>query len=286
MYIMVSNYIHYYVRTYVYFTQSCFPFIVHIQCSLSLSPGDSVCITGVFEESITITKAYTMLFTQLGKILEHCNVVNLKGALFSQVDTPDGVELGEQLEKQIDQAETSTQLLYALRRSHCCNWLDTRLLEVLADNSQSSSAINLIKAYWRHLSPKKLLDVLSKKSKDTEAKKDYIDAVHAKTNMDPSKITVKDFLKYQWNIEDVILDLGKKVLNIENVEKGCLEISYHISSKYSLAAYKMAIHNRYKFCAINLMHIEIADHPLIYDPCFPDLGTYSVKETMNSEQKS
>ena len=270
----------------VYFTQSCFPFIVHIPCTLSLSPDDSVSITGVFEESITITKAYTMLFTQLGEILEHCNIVNLKGALFSQVDTPDGVELGEQLEKQIDEAESSTQLLYALRRSHCCNWLDTRLLEVLTDNSQSSSAINLIKIYRRHLYPKKLLHVLSKKSEDTEAKKKYIDAVHAKTNMDPSKITVEDFLKYQWNIEDVILDLGKKVLNIKNVGKGCLEIFYHISNKYSFAAYKMAIHNRYKFCTINLMHIEIADHPLIYDPCLPDLGTHSVKETVNSQQKS
>ena len=210
----------------------------------------------------------------------------MKKALFRQVRTPDGVELGKQLKLQIKETKSSSQLLDTLEESRCCNWLDTRLIEVLAYSSTSSRAVNLIKAYRRLLFPRKLLDVLSKKSKDVKAKEDYIAAVQAKTKMDPDKITVKDFLEYQWIIEDVILDLGKRVLNINHVEKGCLEICYHIPTKYSFAAYKMALYNHYKFCGVNLIHIQITNHPLIYDPSISDVGTHSVKEDVNSQQKS
>ena len=260
--------------------------IAYIQSAPSLSDYDCVSISDVFKEPITIANAYTILFTELGEILKCCDLVTLKKALFRQVCTPDGVELGEQLKLQIKETKSSSQLLDTLEESHCCNWLDTRLIEVLAYSSKSFRAVNLIKAYWRLLFPRKLLDVLSKKLKDVEIKKDYIAAVHAKTKMDPNKITVKDFLEYQWNIEDVIFDLGKRVLNIEHVNKGCLEICYHIPTKYSFAAYKMALHNLHKFCAMNLIYIEITNHPLIYDPWISDVGTHSVKEDVNSQQKS
>ena len=245
----------------------------------------SISINDLFKEPITITNAYTILFKQLGEILKFCDLMTLKGALFSQADTPGGVELGKHLEKRIDKAESSSELLYALKRSHYCNWLDTRLIEVLAYSSESSSAVELIKAYQRHLFPRKLLDVLSKKSQHAEAKKRYIAAVHAKTEMDPSKITVEDFINYRWTIQDVILDLGKGILSIDHVREGCLEIYYGISTKCSFDAYKMAIHNRYKFYGINLIHIKIGDHPLIYDPWLSDLDNQFVKEVTNSLHK-
>ena len=256
-----------------------------IVCTQSSTPDTSVSRNDVFKEPITITNAYTTLFNRLDEILKCCDLMTLKGALFSQVDTPDGVELGKQLEKQIDEAKSSSDLLYTLKRSHCCNWLDIRLIEVLAYGSESSRAVELIKAYQKQLFPRKLLDVLSKKFQHIEAKKGYIAAVHAKTEMDPRKITVKDFMNYCWTIEDVILDLGKGVLNIEHVVKGCLEIYYGMPAKCSFNAYKMAIHNRYKFHGINLIHIKIEDHPLIYDPWLSDLDKQFVKEITNSLQK-
>ena len=249
-------------------------------------PHDAyISINDLFKEPITIANAYTILFKRLGEILKFCDLMTLKGALFSQADTPDGVELGKEIETRIDKANSSSELLYALKRSHCCNWLDIRLIEALAYGSESSSAVELIKAYKKHLFPRNLLDVLSKKSQHAEAKKEYVAAVCAKTEMDPSKITVEDFINYRWTIEDVILDLGKRVLNIDHVREGCLEIYYGISTKCSFDAYKMAIHNRYKFYGINLIHIKIGDHPLIYDPWLSDLHNQFVKEITNSLQK-
>ena len=260
-------------------------FLVSIQSAPSSSQDDSLNVSDLFKEPITITNAYTILFAQLGKSLEYCDLLTLKGGLFSQVDTPDGVELGRRLKKQIDKAESNSQLLYALKRSHCCNWLDTRLIEVLAYSSRLSSAVELIKAYQKLLYPKKLLDVVSKISGDPEVKEKYMVAVHAKTKMDPYKITVEDYLEYRWNTKDVVFDLGKGVLNIDNVEKGCLEICYHIPIQCSFAAYKMALYNHHKLYKINIMHIEIAGHPLIYDPWLSDLGKYSVIENMNAQQR-
>ena len=260
-------------------------FLVSIQSAPSSSQDDSLNVSDLFKEPITITNAYTILFAQLGKSLEYCDLLTLKGGLFSQVDTPDGVELGRRLKKQIDKAESNSQLLYALKRSHCCNWLDTRLIEVLAYSSQLSSAVELIKAYQKLLYPKKLLDVVLKISGDPEVKEKYMVAVHAKTKMDPYKITVEDYLEYRWNTKDVVFDLGKGVLNIDNVEKGCLEICYHIPIQCSFAAYKMALYNHHKLYKINIMHIEIADYPLIYDPWLSDLGKYSVMESINAQQK-
>ena len=278
-------YVQYVTCVYMYIMQNLITFLIHIQGAPCSSHDDSLSVSGLFKEPITITNAYAILFTKLGKILENCDLLTLKGALFIQVDTPGGVELGNRLEEQIDRAESNSQLFYALKRSHCCNWLDTRLIEVLAYSSQLSNAVELIDAYKKLLFPKKLLDVLSNISEDAEAKEKYMAEVHAKTKMDPDKITVEDYLEYRWKAKNVIFDLGKGVLNIEHVKKGCLQICYRMLIKCSFAAYKMALYNHHKLYTINIMHIEIADYPLIYDPWLSDLGKYSVIENMNSQQK-
>ena len=239
----------------------------------------------MFKEPISITNAYTVLFTRLGNILGCCDVSKLKVALINQADTPDGVELGEPLEEEIKAANSDSELLLVLRKSQCCNWLDTRLIEALACGSESSTAVELIEAYKKFLFPKKLADVLPKQLKHLEAKTDYVKAVKTKTGKDPNLITIGEFKVYQWTIDDVILDLGRRTLDIEHVNIGCLEINYLMPVHYSFNAYKMALCNRHKFYTIDLIHIEVGDCPLIYDPWLCDLGKYSVKKVMCTHRK-
>ena len=161
--------------------------------------------------------------------------------------------------------------------------MDTRLIEVLAYGSESSNAVEVIKAYQKFLFSKKLLDVLSRKREHLEVKRKYVAAVCIKTKMDPAKITVGDFINYRWIIEDVILDLGKGVLNIEHVHEGCLEINYLMPVHHSFNAYKMVVHNRHNFYTIDLLHVEIGGYPLIYDPWLSDFEEHSVKQTHQSK---
>ena len=252
----------------------------------SQSDDDSVKISDVFKEPITITNAYTVLFTQLDNILRYCDLSTLKIALIHQACTPDGVELEKHLEKNIEAAKSNSDLLLALRISKCCNWLDTRLIEALAYGSKSSNAVELIKAYKKFLFPKKLADVLPKQLKHLKTKKAYVKAVTTKTGKDPNLFTIGEFIDYQWTIEDVILDLGKGTLDIRHVNKGCLEISYLMPVHYSLNAYKMALCNRHEFYTIDLFHIKVEDCPLIYDPWLCDLEKHFVKHSLQIHYKS
>ena len=252
----------------------------------SESEDDSVRISEVFKEPISITNAYTVLFTQLSNVIRFCDLSTLKVALIDQAHTPGGVELEKRLKKKIKAANSNSELLLVLRKSQCCNWLDTRLIEVLAYGSESSNAVELIKAYQKFLFPKKLADVLPKQLKYLETKTAYVKAVTTKTGKDPNLITVGEFIDYRWTIEDVILDLGRGMLDIEHVDRGCLEIYYLMPINYSFNAYKMALYNRHKFYTIDLMHIEVGDHPLIYDPWLCDLEKHSVKQPLQIHYKS
>ena len=260
-------------------------FICYTQGISSVSEDDFVKISDLFKEPITITKAYTILIKQLANILNHCDLPTLKVALIHQAHTPDGVELEKSLKEKIRASKSVSDLLLALGRTESCNWLDTRLIEALAYGSESSTAVEVIKAYQKFLFSKKLSDVLSRKREHIELKRDYVTAIRLKTKMDPTKITVGDFINYRWAIEDVILDLGKGVLNIEHVNEGCLEINYVMPVHYSFNAYKMVLYNRYKFYTIDLFHVEIGDYPLIYDPWLSDLEKHSVKQILHTQHK-
>ena len=68
--------------------------------------------------------------------------------------------------------------------------------------------------------------------------------------------------------------------NIKHVSEGCLKVNYLIPVHYSFNAYKMALHNRYKFYTIDLMHIGVGNYPLIYDPLYCDLEHFVKKQPL------
>ena len=203
-------------------------------------------------------------------------------ALLVQTKSPDGIKLGTHLKRKIKKAISPSALLGVLEESKCINWLDTQLIEVLVYNSCSSRAVELFKAYRKFLGSKKLWDALPT-WENFDTKRAYVTTVASKIKGCPDKITIHEFLNHQWsiNIKDIVLDLGKGLLVIDLVRKGCLEIEYVMPIEYSFDAYKMAIHNRYKFYSIDLMHIKIGKHPLIYDPWLSDLEIHSAKQTQH-----
>ena len=210
----------------------------------------------------------------------------MKDAILDQTKSPDGIKLGRYLKWKIKRTSSPSALLGVLKKSHCINWLDTKLIEVLIYNAYLSGAVELspakklLEAYRTFLGSKKLWDVLPTYK---ETKTAYITTVASKFSKCPDEITVYEFLNHSWttNIKEIVLDLRKGMLVIDLVRKGCLEIEYLIPTDYSFDAYKMAIHNRYNFYSIDLMHIKIGKHPLIYDPWFSDLEKHSAKQTQH-----
>ena len=235
-----------------------------------------------FKEPITITDAYLTLISQIIKILKDCDLSTLQAALIHQARTPDGFKLNKALKHKIEAAKSSYDLLRLIGDLPSCNWLDTRLIKALAYGSGFKSAINLLESYKNFVYTRNLSDALP--SFSTQQQMDaYVTAISAKVKMDPDKITVGNVMQYRRTLKNVILDLGKQNLNIKHVRKGCLEVYYHIPVHCSFNAYKMALHNCHRFYTIHLIHIEIGDHPLIYDPWVSDLETDSVKQIFRTQ---
>ena len=237
----------------------------------------------VFKDPLTIRDAYLTLISELDSILNNCSLSKLQLALIHQAHAPDGVKLNKDLKDEIRSAKSSFDLLCIVEDIPSCNWLDTRLMEALARGC-GLSAVKLIEGYKTYVFAKKLNDALPSFPKQPQTDI-YINAISAKIEMDPDEITIGDVVKYQWHVENVILDLGNQTLNIEHVQSGCLEVIYRTLIHYSFNAYKMALYNRYKFHIIDLIHIEIGHYPLIYDPLLCDFGKQSIEQMSSTQHK-
>ena len=87
-----------------------------------------------------------------------------------------------------------------------------------------------------------------------------------KLDVSEDKITIGDMVKYKWDIEKVVLNLGRGVLKLKHVKKGCLEIQFFIPVHLTFRAYKMALRNHHKIHLLRVMYIKLGNLPLIVDP--------------------
>ena len=261
----------------LYFNNACYSNIVFIyftaQPLTALSPPiNRESIEDIFIEPITIADAYTSLVTELGYVLKTADLSMLKVSLYNQSRTPSGVKLEKHLQKSIEAAKSSEDLLAAFGRSSSCNWLDIRLLNTLARATRSPTALKLMKTYETLLYSKNLTEALPKFSKP---RLKYTTAVSMKLDVSEDKITIGDMVKYQWNIEEVILNLGRGVLKLKHVKKGCLEIQFSIPVHLTFHAYKTALHNHHKIHLLRVMYIKLGNLPLIIDPWLTEVAASS-----------
>ena len=173
-------------------------------------------------------------------------------------------------------------MLRKLQKSPDSNWLDTRLLKALVNGSRLSEAENLIKAYREFLSSKKISEILSQFPK-SKVKETYVTELYAKFDVS-SNITVGELFQHCDPLGDIILNLGKGILRIKDIKKGCLEINLSIT-QCSFITYKNALQNVQKFCTMHLLSLKISSHPVIYDPWLFDSDEKSTESKIFDEHK-
>ena len=238
-----------------------------------------------FFTNMTIMIAYSQLSTELLSILKNSNIDLLKTALNHQADTPSGIKFNEALQKRIKATKTPSELLELLRQSSCYNWLDYRILEVLAVGTRKQSAQMLVKAYESFLFSKTLDQILSEFPEPNEVKEEFITKVGAKINItNIDKITVGVLFDHVNALNTVILNLGKNVVDIKDIKKGCLAVFWSIPIRYSFNAYKIALYNRHKACTVHMLSLTIGTHPIIYDPWLFDLEEHKRKEVFHEHE--
>ena len=242
----------------------------------SASPVEATstsCYADLFK-SKSIWEAYTKFTSELYDLLKEVDPSALKLALTSQAKAPSGIELKKSLNRAIDNAATSYELLMTLEKTPDCNWLNIHLFKAVVYGSRLSEAENLFDAYEEFLLSKKLSEVLSQFPK-LKIKESYITKVCAKIDISRD-VTVGDLFAHRNRLENFILKLGEKRLRIKNIRKGCLEFSSS-TTQCSFDTYKNALQNFQKFCRVRLMSLKVNAHPVIYDPWLFDLDEENVK---------
>ena len=184
-----------------------------------------------FSKKWTIHDAYRKLTSSIEKhILTSGDLPLLQRACIREIKAL-GSNLPKKLVPQIEVAPSVNGLLDTLTKSEYWNWFDTRLLTAVTEASRSSEAIKSLEKYKAIYYKKKISDLILCEYKITPFK-NFVRLVE-KYKKDPSKLTILDLQKHQYEIEQV-LEGGLVLIEIKT---GCVELTWQISQELFYRAY-------------------------------------------------
>ena len=190
----------------------------------------------------------------------------IRRACIEQTNTPNGVQLSDDMKQKISNTNNLNVLLDSLALSPYWSWIDIRLLEAIVVASGSSVAMKLLSTYKEQIYSKKLIDVISDiPSKEISDKKRYTKIV-TKFHKDLDEITIYDLLKLRSQLEAAIMKLKSGTCALGHIQKGCIEIHWYIPTYYVDHVYESATLNCHEYCTLNLQYVQIGTYKKIYDP--------------------
>ena len=188
----------------------------------------------------------------------------IRRSCIEQINTPNGAQLLPEDVSAIKTSRNIDELLDVLAISAYWSWIDVRLLEAMVAASDNMNAINLIEKYKDTIFQKKLKEILPD-APGKEIKEAYYTKIVSKLDKDPNDITVADLLKFQSQLETVIMDIKKGVCVLEHLERGCIEVHWYIPTSCVGRAYQSARVRCYQFKDLHLQYLKIGHNPVIHD---------------------
>jgi len=207
-----------------------------------------------FESYNDVGKAFIALQTKMSILLQNTNFLAVRRACIAQMHNPGGAELSQALVEEISTAQSIDDLFNVLVRSPYWSWIDIRMLEVMVVASDNSLAIVLLNNYKTVVFPKKLIDLLPNVP-SKKVKEEYYSKVVSKVKQDHNEMTVGDLLKFQSQLEVVIMDIKKGICVLEHLKEGCIEVHWYIPTSYVEEAYQTARVRCYHFNDLHLQYL-------------------------------
>lgn len=160
---------------------------------------------------------------------------------------------------QVQNAKSTKELFVAFSSNHLyCNWLNTRLLKLIATNARIYEAVRLIQHYEDCFYSK-----LASCIKQYHYKVEYFKAADicvkalAKINVQGNNTTIKQLIEYVYNLE-FLMGLPKGSLSVVSfTESACIELNCFIPSHCSLHAHRMSEKNHFRFHQFHIRYIKI-----------------------------
>ena len=221
-----------------------------------------------FDQFSSVTKAFVYLTSKMTTLLRSADFFIVRRACIEQIHTPSGAQLSQDVVKDIKASKNIDMIFDTLAESPFWSWIDIRLLEVMAVSSDIKKAVILLESYKNAIFAKKLKDLLPNLPSKA-IKEEFYSKIVSKLNKDPNEVTVWDLLKFQSQLEEVILGISNGVCILEHLKKGCIEVYWYIPTCCVDDVYQSALQNCDKFQSISLQHLQIGNYPVIYQPSTP-----------------
>ena len=175
-----------------------------------------------FSKHWTIDQAYQHLTSSVERVvIQTGDLAQLQRACVRKIKGL-GSNLPRKLIPVIEGTSSINGLLDTLTQSEYWNWFDTRLLEAVTHASGSPEAIKLLDHFRKTYYNTKVSDLVLYNI-EVKPFKHFVTIVE-KYNKDPSKLTILDLQKHQYELEQV-LD-GELVLL--TIKTGCIELTWQI----------------------------------------------------------
>ena len=218
-----------------------------------------------FEKHDDVGKSFIVLQTNMRALLKKADCGDLRRACIAQRHNPGGAELSLELANKISATKNNDDLFDLLVLTPYWSWIDIRILEVMVVASKSSHALKLLENYKAAVFSKRLIDLLPNVP-SMEVKEIYYAKVITKIKKDHNEITVADLLKFQSQLEAVIMDINRGVCMLAHLEQGCVEAHWYIPTYCVDRAYQNAKLKCYHFTDLHLQYLKIGCYPVIHNP--------------------
>ena len=239
--------------------------MIHIYLATYFVDIDSLVVSKEeFEKHDDVGKSFILLQTNMRALLKKADCVDLRTACIAQRRNPGGVQLSEKLLNKISKTASNDDLFELLVRTPYWSWIDIRILEVMVVASKSSHALRLLENYKAAVFSKRLIDLLPNVP-SMEVKEKYYAKIITKIKRDHNEITVADLLKFQSQLEAVIMDINRGVCILAHLKQGCVEAHWYIPTNCVNRAYLNAKLKCDHFNDLHLQYLKIGCYPVIHN---------------------
>ena len=215
-----------------------------------------------FKEFDSVKSSFICLSYKLRKLLQMEDYNILKDTCVNIVTD---AQLSKQVCSKVQSSGNTNELLSALTLSPYWNWMDIRLMEMVA--ATSDEAMKLLRSYKDYLYPQNLVDLLLFIPTIRKEEESYYKMMSVKMQPKINNVTVKKFFSYRQFLES-ILNLKAGALVLKGIEKEPFNIEWLIPSDQCSHAYKSVKEGIVKFQEISIVSIHIESFEAIHPVCY------------------
>ena len=215
-----------------------------------------------FKEFSSVKLSFISLSDRITELLQKKDHNNLKLTCTKVVTD---AQLSKHFCSKVQSSGNTNELLSALTLSPYWNWMDIRLMEMVA--ATSDEAMKLLQSYKDYLYPQNLVDLLPFITPIGKDEESYYKMMSVKIQAKINNVTVKKFYSYRQFLES-ILNLNEVALVLKSIEKEPFNIEWLIPSDQCSHAYKSAKESIVKFQEISLVSIHIESFEAIHPVCY------------------